>query len=288
MPTPRPPTSTGFLTTDDGLDLFTQQWVPRDAALRAAVALVHGYAEHSSRYEHVAAYLNAHGIGVYAYDQRGFGRSPGWRAYVASFDRLMDDLDLFLSHTRKAIRQEHGEDTPLFLFGHSMGGAVAALLAMERPVRLRGLILSSPAIEINPDLAPVLRKMARVLGWLMPWLPTVRSPQGLISRDPQVVAEAEADPFNYHGRVLARTGAEMMRAGQRIRNQMEALDAPVLILHGTADQLTSPKASQQLYEHASSDDKTITLYDGLYHETFNEPEKEEVLSDVVTWIEARI
>ncbi len=288
MEPPRPPSRIGLLPTDDGLELVTQRWLPPDRPTRAAVALVHGYAEHSGRYDHVATFLNARGIAVHTYDQRGFGRSPGCRAYVSSFDRLVDDLDLFLSHTRTALRKAHGNDVPLFLFGHSMGGAVAALLVLERPVPLRGLILSSPAIVINPDLAPVLRKLARVLGWIAPWLPTVRSPQGAISRDPQVVAAAEADPFNYHGGVRARTGAEMMRAGERIRDQMTALDVPLLIFHGTADELTSPDASQQLYEHASSDDKTLKLYDGLYHETFNEPEKEEVLEDVVGWIEARI
>jgi alpha-beta hydrolase superfamily lysophospholipase len=288
MQTPLPPSRTGLMPTNGDLDLVTQRWVPRDRPTRAAVALVHGYAEHSGRYDHVATYLNARGIAVYTYDQRGFGRSPGRRAYVSSFDLLLDDLDRFLSRTRTEIRKEHGDDLPLFLLGHSMGGAVAALLVLERPVPLRGLILSSPAIEINPDLAPLLRKMARVLGWIAPILPTVRTPQGLISRDPQVVAEAEVDPYNYQGPVLARTGAEMMRAGQRIRAQMDALDIPLLIFHGTADQLTSPEASQELYRRARSSDKTLKLYEGLYHETFNEPEKEQVMSDVAEWIEARI
>lgn len=279
MPSPSPPT-TGTLTTQDSCHLFTQRWTVDTP--RAAVALVHGYAEHSGRYAHVAHHLNAHGISVYTYDQRGFGRSEGRRAYVTSFDELLDDLAHFLDHTRR-----HVPDVPLFLFGHSMGGAVCALYAIERSQDFRGLVLSSPAVEVNTDIAPFLRKLARWLGRLVPTLPTVHTPDDAISRDPEVVADAKADPLNYHGRVLARTGAAIIDAARRIQARMEAITCPLLIFHGTADKLTDPHASRMLYARARSDDKTLQLYEGLYHETFNEPEKEQVLDDVAAWITAR-
>lgn len=280
MPSPLP-SATGWLTTHDGCRLFTQRWCVNPP--RAAVVLVHGYAEHAGRYAHVAAHLNRHGVSMYAYDQRGFGRSEGRRAYVASFDRLLDDLRHVLDRTRRRL-----PDVPLFLFGHSMGGAVAALYAIERNPAVRGLILSSPSVEVNKDIAPFLRKLAGLLGRLVPTLPTIRTPDGAISRDPAVVAEAKADPLNYHGRVLARTGAELIRAAQRIQAQMEAITCPLLVFHGTADRLTDPLASRMLYERARSDDKTLELYEGLYHETFNEPEKTQVLDDVAAWIAARV
>lgn len=276
------PTNCGPIVTDDGLHLFTQAWTPANMP-RAAVGLVHGYAEHSGRYAHVAEAFVERGAAVYAYDQRGYGRSEGTSAYVDAFDRYLDDLDRFLEHV--STRQP---DLPLFLFGHSMGGLVVLKHTLERAPSLQGLLLSAPAIEINPDLAPLLRRLARVLGRLFPTLPTTRAPEDAISRDPEVVEEAQNDPLNYHGRVLARTGAEMLRAAQEVRGRLGELIHPFLVVHGTADMLTSPEWSKRLYEEAAASDKRIELYDGLYHETFNEPEQDEVLQDLGDWLEERI
>ena len=276
-----PPTATGSVTTGDGTRLFTQRW---EAPAHAAMLLVHGYAEHSGRYAHVAGYLNAHDVSVYTYDQRGFGRSDGRRALVTSFDQLLDDLQCVIDRTRRRL----SDDAPLFLMGHSMGGAVCALYAIERSQAFQGLILSSPAVEVDDDIAPVLRHLAGVIGRLVPTLPTIRTPDDAISRDPAVIAAAEADPLNYHGRVLAGTGAAFIRAARRIQTHMAAIALPLLVFHGTADKLTDPAASRMLYEHARSPDKALNLYDGLYHETLNEPEKEQVLEDIVEWLQARI
>ncbi len=277
-----PPTATGSVTTGDGTRLFTQRWEAH--AAHAAMLLVHGYAEHSGRYAHVAGYLNAHDVSVYTYDQRGFGRSDGRRALVTSFDQLLDDLQCVIDRTRRRL----SDDAPLFLMGHSMGGAVCALYAIERSQAFQGLILSSPAVEVDDDIAPVLRHLAGVIGRLVPTLPTIRTPDDAISRDPAVIAAAEADPLNYHGRVLAGTGAAFIRAARRIQTHMAAIALPLLVFHGTADKLTDPAASRMLYEHARSPDKALNLYDGLYHETLNEPEKEQVLEDIVEWLQARI
>jgi alpha-beta hydrolase superfamily lysophospholipase len=284
MSIPRPaPHATGTIATDDGLTLFTQQWTPSDRPERARLAVVHGYAEHSRRYAHVAEALTDHGVGVYAYDQRGHGRSDGKTAYVDAFDQYLDDLQRFL-------RTLPDDSCPLFLFGHSMGGVVALLYALERPHALRGLILSSPAIEIDDEVAPLLRKMAHLVGRLAPTLPTIHTPRGVISRDPEVVAEAEADPLNYHGRVRARTGSAMIRAAERAQDQIAHLETPFLVFHGTADRLTAPEASRVLYQQAPAADKTLRLYEGYYHETFNDPkpDRDRVIEDLTQWITERI
>jgi alpha-beta hydrolase superfamily lysophospholipase len=279
---PSHPPTRSTLFTDDGIHLFTQQWSPDDAA-RAGVVLVHGYAEHCGRYGHVADALVREEASVYAYDQRGHGRSEGTRAYVESFDDLLDDLDHVLDAATARL-----PDGPRFLFGHSMGGLVVLLHALKRSPDVDGLILSAPAIEINPDLAPLLRRIAGWLGETFPKLPTVSSIEGAISRDPEVVAEAENDPLNYHGRVLARTGAEMLRAGDAAKSHLDDLDLPFLVFHGTGDKLADPAWSERLYEQAAATDKTIHLYDGLYHETFNEPEQDRVLSDLREWLRDRL
>ena len=276
------PDTKSSLRMADGVQLFTQAWTHPDPT--TIVLLVHGYGEHSGRYGHVARAVNNIGVSVYTYDQRGYGRSEGRTAYVDTFDQYLDDLRVVLDHVRRSA-----PDVPLYLFGHSMGGAVVLLYALERQtVGISGLILSSPAIEVDPDIAPLLRKMAKGIGRLLPRLPVVPSPEGAISRDPDVVAEAEADPLNYHGRVLARTGSELLRACQRIQHRLDSLALPFLVVHGTADALTSPDASRHLYDVARSEDKTIRLYDGLYHETFNEPERETVLQDITAWLDERI
>ncbi len=274
-------TNSGTFRTHDGLSLATRRWTP-DTAPTAHILLVHGYAEHCGRYDHVAETFVEQGAAVYAYDQRGHGRSEGRQAYVERFEHYLTDLDAFRLHVAPPA------DVPLFVFGHSMGGLVALLYVLNRRPDLRGLFLSAPAIEINPDLAPFLRRVAQVLGRLLPTFPTVRSPQGSISRDPAVVDAARNDPLNYHGRTLARTGAELLRAGNEAQRRLQELTTPFLVFHGTADPLASPAWSQRLYDRAAATDKTLKLYDGLYHETFNEPEREEVLGDLQTWLAERL
>jgi len=270
------------VVTDDGRTLFTRSVRP-DGPRRATLVLVHGYAEHSGRYAHVANTFAEIGIGTYLFDLRGHGRSDGSRAYVRDFDLYLDDLDRVFENI-----PARSSDGPTFLFGHSMGGLIALKYTLDRDPSIRGLVLSAPAIEINPNLAPLLRRLARLLGSVAPTLPTIRPPEGTISRDPEVVEDANNDPLNYHGRVKARTGAELLRAGASVRRRLEKLTTPFLVIHGTADALSSPEWSQRLYDRASAEDKMIHLYDGLYHETFNEPERETVLRDLQQWTAPRI
>ena len=174
---------------------------------------------------------------------------------------------------------------PLFLFGHSMGGAIVALLAITRPPQVRGLVLSAPAVLIAGGVFPVLRRLASLVSAVWPTLRLVRMGCRFISRDPAVVEDFRNDPLVFHGRFPVRTGAEILRAAKRIQFGADRLALPLLVLHGTSDIVTDPKGSRLLVARARSADKTLRLYTGLYHEVLSEPEREQVVADLLAWLD---
>ncbi|PRE26274.1 lysophospholipase [Burkholderia multivorans] len=277
----------GRLRTADGVELASYRW-PADARAappRATVALLHGLAEHAGRYAPLAARLNAAGIDLLAIDLRGHGRSPGKRAWVARFDEYLDDADSLVDEAERA-------PTPLFLMGHSMGGAIAALYAIERaPARactLAGLVLSSPALAPGRDVPRWMLALSRLISRVWPTFPAIRIDAALLSRDADVVAANRADPLVHHGPVPARTGAEILDAMARIERGRSALRVPVLVYHGTADKLTEPDGSRTFGARVGSADRTLTLYEGGFHETMNDIERERVIDALIGWIDARV
>jgi acylglycerol lipase len=273
----------GNFQTNDGLKLFEQSWQPAKKT-KAVIVIIHGYAEHSGRYAHVADYFVNHGYAVETFDLRAHGKSSGksGKTYIDSFDEFLSDVDLFL----KRVQERHPNKI-IFLLGHSVGGAIVTLYTITRNPDLKGIILSGPTLKISDDISPLLVKLSSVIGKVLPKLPTIKVDGTAISRDPEIVKKYDNDPLNYRGGIPARTGAEVTRATKLIQEQMEAIKLPLLILHGTADRISDPEGSKQLYERAQSKDKTLKLYDGFYHEIFNEIEKESVLADIVEWLERR-
>lgn len=267
-----------FVATD-GTILYEQGWKPA-GRIRSTVVLVHGYADHSGRYLHVAETLSRSGHAVAAFDLRGFGRSGGRRGLINSVNTFLDDVSVF--RARIAMRDEP-ERT--FLFGHSFGGALATLYCIEQAATVQGLLLSSPAIRLCEPAW--FQSISTALGTLFPLLPTVPLDRSLVSSNPVVVQAALSDPLVYQGRVLAKTGASIVGAGRRIRSRMDELTTPFLVFHGTSDQLTDASGSKELYNASRSTDKTLHLLEGLLHETFNEPSGPRVLDQVVAWLDKR-
>lgn len=282
----------------DGLELFEQRWQP-DGELRATIVLVHGINEHSGRYARLADDLCRHGYAIHAMDLRGHGRSAGRRIWIRKFEEFLGDVELLLN--RAAAEQP---DKPLFLFGHSMGGAIATLFCIERlsqtiqedrhsclsgPQRqphLSGLILSAPAIQVGNMVFPVLRRLASLASRVWPGLQLPRMGCRFISHDPAIVEAFRNDPLVYHGRFPVRTGAEILDAANRIQKAAARLSLPLLILHGTGDLATDHHGSRFLHAHAGSTDKTLRLYPGFYHEVFSEPQRDQPLADLLKWLDA--
>ncbi|HKT65654.1 MAG TPA: lysophospholipase [Burkholderia sp.] len=286
-PSSPPAPKMGRLRTADGLELASYHWPAGSdtAQPRATIALVHGLAEHAGRYAALAGRLNAAGIDVLAIDLRGHGQSPGKRAWVERFDGYLNDADALVAEAARG-------NTPLFLMGHSMGGAVAALYAIERaPARghaLTGLVLSSPALAPGRDVPRWMLAVSRVISRAWPTFPAIRIDAALLSRDPAIVAANRADPLVHHGAVPARTGAEILDAMARIERGRDALRVPVLVYHGTEDKLTEPDGSRAFGAHVGSPDRTLTLYEGGFHETMNDLERDRVIDALIAWIHARV
>jgi len=269
-----------WFKTNDGLNLFEQRWQP--AKKVKAIIIIHGYAEHSGRYAHVAEFLVNHGYAVETFDLRSHGKSEGKKTFIRSFDEFLSDVDLFL----KRVNERHPNKN-LFLLGHSMGGTIATLFAITRKLDLKGIILSGATLKLSDEISPFLVRISAIVGNILPKLPTIKVDCNALSHDPEVVKKYDNDPLVYRGGIPARTGAEFTRAIKLIQKQMELVTLPLLILSGTADRLSDPEGSKQLYKRAQSKDKTLKLYDGLYHEILNEPEKEKVLTDIVEWLDGR-
>jgi lysophospholipase len=260
-----------------GVRIFRRTWIPA-APPRALIALAHGAGEHSGRYQHVAERLIGEGYGVYALDHRGHGRSAGPRALVDRMANLVADLDALI-----VLAAGEHPGAPVFLLGHSMGGAIALRYTIAHQDRLAGLILSAPLAAL--DAAPThVKLVAKALSAVAPRLPAVAVDSKLVSRDPAVVAAYDADPLVHHGKLPVRTVAELADAVDSFPAAVTAITVPTLILYGTADGLCPPRGSVMLADRISAEDLTVRSYDGLYHEILNEPERDRVLDDLVGWL----
>lgn len=270
--------SEGSLSGAGGRRLYWRRWPAAQDSRRAVVVLAHGAGEHGGRYEHVAAALVTSGFDVWALDHRGHGRSEGPRALIERVDHAVADLDAFVVQASAA-----SPALPVFMLGHSMGAMIALRYALTHQDRLAGLALSG-ALAALEGVSPPLRAIGRLLSAIAPQAPLIAIDPSLISRDPAVVDAYRADPLVHHGKLPARTAAEIADAVESFPSTVGAITIPTLILYGTADALCPPSGSVMLAERIGSSDLTVKAYEGLYHEVLNEPERERVIADLVAWL----
>ncbi len=270
----------GVFLAGDLVRVFYQSW--RAANTRSVVVISHGLGEHSDRYQNIMSALGGAGVSFYALDHRGHGKSGGKRGHVERFMKYVDDLKMLIN----TVVKKENKGVPIILLGHSMGGLIAMRYALEYPRDLHGLILSAPALVPAVAVPKWKKFLGRIFSVLMPAL-TMNNEldPSDISNDPDVVQAYREDPL-VHDMVSARWYTEYIDTAEYCLSRPADLEMPLLVIHGMADRMVSPESSRIVYENASSPDRQIFTFEGLFHETMNEriEDRKKVLKTISSWI----
>lgn len=270
----------------DGVRLYAQGWEP-DGQAKAVVCLIHGLGEHSGRYAYVADFLNREGFSLFAFDLRGHGKSGGPRGGSPSFNAFMEDITLLLEQAR---RRYPGQ--PLFLYGHSLGALLALNFALRCKPDLAGVVVTGPGLHTPLTEQKLKIAFAKAMGGILPnqGLSTGLDPNAL-SRDPEVARAYISDPL-VHDRTTLRMAKTTLEAIPWAFEHACDFNLPLLLMQGTADRLTYASGTQEFASRVLQGkcqcDCTVKLWEGLYHELHNEPEKEEVLQYMVDWMKDKM
>ncbi|MDQ1320993.1 MAG: hypothetical protein QG655_2236 [Actinomycetota bacterium] len=265
-----------------GVEIVYDVWTP-DTEPRGVVVLAHGYGEHARRYDHVAQHFGEAGLVTYALDHRGHGRAGGKRVRVRHMAEFVSDYRDLVN----VARAEH-PGRPLIVLGHSMGGGIVFAYGVQHPGDYDLMVLSGPAIAAHTGVSKVKAIIGKAVGSILPDLPIEAIDANAVSRDKAVVADYKADPLVYRGKVPAGIGKALLVVGETMPARAPAITAPLLVVHGEDDQLVSAEGSRRLVQCIGSTDVELKVYPELYHEVFNEPEREQVLNDVTDWITSRL
>ncbi|KAJ0989158.1 hypothetical protein J5N97_007514 [Dioscorea zingiberensis] len=273
-----------------GLEIFSKSWFPESSPMKALVCFCHGYGDTCTFFfEGIAKKLASSGYGVFAMDYPGFGLSDGLHGYIPSLDSLVDDV---VEHFTKIKENPEYQGLPSFLFGQSMGGAVALKVHFKQPNAWNGAVLVAPMCKMAEDVVPswpvqqILICIAKILpkGKLVPQKDLAE----MAFKDLKKREQTSYNVIAYKDKPRLRTALELLRTTQELEHRLEEVSLPLLILHGEADIVTDPSVSKALYEKASSKDKKLCLYKDAYHSLL-EGESDEtifrILDDIVSWLD---
>lgn len=278
------PDTTGVVDSfavEPGTELYRRSWPLEQAD--ANILIVHGYGEHCGRYEDAASRFNAAGYGVFSYDHRAHGNSPGKMGHIRSFNALVSDLNAIV----ETVKGEVDSDKPLFIWGHSMGGLVTTAFVLRHSPDVTGVVLTGPLVKSDESISPALKAIAKLLAVFLPGLPVLDLDATGVSRDDSEVDAYVNDPLVYHGRISARTGNEFAKTIDFVEANFQSFKLPVYILHGKQDRLVSYRASEEMFDGITSSDKKLKIWDDAYHELHNDTIRDEFYSDVIDWLGVR-
>ena len=267
--------------TNDGKKIYAKEWKP-EGDVKAVVALVHGLGEHIGRYDHVAEAFGKAGFAMVGFDQRGHGRSDGVRGFE-SYDDTMGDITKNIQNAK-----ERYPGKPVFLYGHSLGGNLVLYYSLTQKPELKGVIATSPGLATASPLPPTLLVLTKVLYRLAP---SAKIKNGLdlqgLSHDPAVAEKYIADPL-VHPFISPRLALDMLNAGNYCVEHAAEFPLPLLLMQGTADRLVSPKRTKDFAQAAPLSKITYKEWPDFYHEMHNEPQKEEVINTMISWMKQEL
>jgi alpha-beta hydrolase superfamily lysophospholipase len=267
--------------TSDGLQMYSKGWAPK-GELKATICLVHGLGEHIGRYEHVAEALTEKGYALLGFDLRGHGKSAGPRGHTPSYDALMDDITAFFGQIEARY-----PGLPRFSYGHSLGGNLVLNYALRCKPAWRGVIATGPWLKLAFDPPASKVSLGKMMNKILPGFTQASGLEtAALSHDPAVVKAYENDPL-VHDKISARMFVSTYDSGLWALEHAAEFLLPLLLMHGTADRLTSAEASRQFGE-AAGKNVTLRLWDGWYHEIHNEPEKAQVFKEMTDWLAAHL
>ena len=274
----------GFFDGVRGAQTYYQCWLP-DGESKAVLFIVHGLAEHSGRYMHIVNHFVPLGYAVYGHDCFGHGKSEGTRVFVEQFKDYTEPLKTYFD---KVCESQPG--CPIFLLGHSVGGLIGAKYLLDRQSDFVGAILSGPCIRSPYHPSALVLLALRLIAAVVPKLGIIQLESDVMSTDPKEVEGYVSDPLVHPGKVTAGFLNEMYKAIKRVTRHASQITLPLLIVQGGADATIDPAGAQLLYDTVGSSDKTIKVYEGYYHEIFNEPKarRDKVFQDIQDWLETRL
>lgn len=274
--------SAGSFKGSGGTGLFFRCWKPDAPDTKPVLVFIHGMAEHSGRYQYPVHFFLGRGYTIYAMDLRGHGNSEGLRVYADSLDQLLEDLRSFLKFVK-----EREKGRKVFLIGHSFGGQLVLNYASRFPNGLKGVIASSPNIRLKVKVPFIKLILAPVLSRLFPKLALGNEiDPRLVSHDPEVIEAYKKDKMVMR-KITTRLADILLKNRLEFDEIARRFQSPCLLMHAGDDRICSPEGTRDFYEKIPVKDKTLKIYDGFYHELFNEVEREKVFKDMERWIEAR-
>jgi alpha-beta hydrolase superfamily lysophospholipase len=274
------PLNEKMITNCQGLLLYSQEWLP-DHDMKGVILLVHGLGEHCGRYQIISEQLARAGFGILRFDLQGHGKSQGKRGHMNSYDAILDDIQVIAEDA--STRFHH---IPLFIYGHSLGGALVLYYVLSRKPVMAGAIITSPALSSKDPVPPAKLALAKVMSRVYP---SFSLTNGLdlegLSRDPDVVWQYKNDPL-VHPWITARSGMELMDKGIWISHQTSS-PIPMLIMQGSKDRIVNPELVRKFAMNLKGDVE-YKEWEGFYHELHNEPEKNEVIQTMLNWLNFHI
>ncbi len=264
------------------IEIYYQGWIP-DGEVKAVLFIVHGVGEYVGRYTNIINHFVPLGYAIYGVDHIGHGKSGGEREMVERFEDYTDTLTIFL---KMVADWQPGK--PIIIYGHSMGGLITSYYLIDHQADFKAAVISAAAVKVPDNFNAFTITAGKILSKIAPRFGVIGLDTSYLSHDKSVVEAANADSQVFHGKMPVRLSLEMLKGMTRLANELQKITLPVFIMHGSGDKIVDPSGSQMLYDGIGSKDKTLKIYEGLYHTIHDEPERELMFKDLEDWLQSRI